>query len=251
MAEELPVQTRAMLLDIEGTTTSIAFVYDTLFPFARAHMETFLEEHWGSPEVQKDVSLVREQAAADVRDGVFGAQLIPEDNEATARELTVRNLVGQMDADRKTTGLKALQGKIWLDGYARGELLAHLFEDVRPALERWHKSGLAIYIYSSGSIAAQKLLFRHSVEGDLTPLLSGYFDTTTGPKKVAASYTSICEAVSLDPAQVCFLTDNLDEARAAQEAGLTAIVSVRPGNPSVPEHPFSTLTSFADLTGSP
>ena len=100
-------------------------------------------------------------------------------------------------------------------------------------------------------MAAQKLLFRHSVNGDLTDLLSGYFDTTTGPKKVSESYTSICEAVNLDPAQVCFLTDNLDEARAAQEAGVTAVLSVRPGNPDVPEHSFTTLTSFADLTGSP
>ena len=251
MTIQLPEQTRALLLDIEGTTTSIAFVYDTLFPFARAHMAAFLEAHWDDAAVQADVALVREQAAEDVAAGLPGATEIPTHDPEAARALTLTNLIGQMDADRKTTGLKSLQGKIWLDGYARGELLAHLFEDVQPALERWHAQGKALYIYSSGSIAAQKLLFKHSIAGDLTPLLSGYFDTTTGPKKVEASYTSICEAVSLDPEQVCFLTDNLDEAHAAHAAGLTAILSVRPGNPDVPEHPFPTLTSFADLTESP
>ena len=251
MAPTLPAQTRAMLLDIEGTTTSIAFVYDTLFPFAREHMATFLQAHWETEEVQADVALVRDQAQTDLRDGVPGARSVPEGLSEASREATLHNLLGQMDADRKTTGLKSLQGKIWLDGYARGELLAHLFEDVHPAMLSWRAQGLPIYIYSSGSIAAQKLLFRHSVAGDLTPLLEGYFDTTTGPKKQAQSYNSICAAVRLDPAQVCFLTDNLEEARAAKEAGLSAIVSLRPGNPELPSHPFPTLTSFADLTGSP
>ena len=247
MTNQLAPDTRALVLDIEGTTTSIAFVYDTLFPFARAHMAAFLAAHWKTPAVQADVSLVRAQAKEDVTAGLAGATLIPDSDESGALEATVENITAQMDADRKTTGLKALQGKIWLDGYASGELLGHLFEDVRPALERWHDQGLTIYIYSSGSVAAQKLLFRHSIAGDLTPLLSGYFDTTTGPKKVPESYTSICEAANLAPAQVCFLTDNLEEARAADEAGLQAVISVRPGNPRLPEHTFPTLTSFADL----
>lgn len=251
MPPRLPEKTRAMLLDIEGTTTSIAFVYDTLFPFARAHMAAYLENHWEAAEVQADVDLVRTQAQADLDDGVAGARKIPADTSVEAREATVHNLLGQMNADRKTTGLKSLQGKIWLDGYARGELLAHLFEDVHQALLSWRAQGLPIYIYSSGSVAAQKLLFKYSVAGDLTPLLAGYFDTTTGPKKASKSYASICEAVSLDPTQVCFLTDSLEEACAAHDAGLSAILSVRPGNPALASHTFSTLTSFAQLTGSP
>lgn len=251
MAIQVPEQTRAMLLDIEGTTTSIAFVYETLFPFARAHMAAFLEANWEDDQVQADVALARAQAAEDLQDGVDGVLPIPDGTSVGARLATVHNLLGQMDADRKTTGLKSLQGKIWLDGYARGELLAHLFEDVPPALASWNDQGLAIYIYSSGSIAAQKLLFKHSVAGDLTPLLAGYFDTTTGPKKVARSYASICAAVRLDPAQVCFLTDNLEEACAAREAGLSALLSVRPGNPTLAAHSFATLTTFAELERSP
>ena len=248
MALRVPDETRAMLLDIEGTTTSIAFVYETLFPFARAHIATFLEANWEATEVQADVALVRAQAAEDLRDGFAGVLAIPDDTSVEARDATVHNLLGQMDADRKTTGLKSLQGKVWLDGYARGELLAHLFEDVHPALLAWRDRGLDLYIYSSGSVAAQKLLFKHSVAGGLQPLLAGYF---AGPKKVSQSYASICEAVSLDPAQVCFLTDNLEEALAADDAGLSTILSVRPGNPGLPTHSFSILTSFAELTGSP
>ena len=241
--------TRALILDIEGTTTSIAFVYDTLFPFARAHMADFLERQWDDEAVQADVALVRAQASQDVAAGDDRAVVVPDGPPDAARAATITNLLAQMDGDRKTTGLKSIQGKIWLDGYASGTLRGHVYDDVPPAFTAWRSAELRLHIYSSGSVAAQRLLFGSSVAGDLTPQLHSYFDTTTGPKKERGSYTAICAQIGLDPAQVGFLTDNLAEAQAAHEAGLQAIITIRPGNPALPEHTFPTISSFAELTG--
>ena len=251
MAVPLPRTTRAVLLDIEGTTTSIAFVYDTLFPFARAQMGSFLERSWAEPAVQADVALVRAQALDDHTAGHGAAPLVPDDLSDAAREATLANLLAQMDADRKTTGLKAIQGKVWVDGYSSGDLLGHVYEDVPRNLEAWRARGLRISIYSSGSITAQKLHFRHSIAGDLTPVLAGYYDTTTGPKKEAASYTTIARKMGVEPGQVTFLTDSLDEARAADEAGVRAVLTLRPGNAPLPDHPFPTITSFDELVEAP
>jgi enolase-phosphatase E1 len=247
MSVTIPAETRALLLDIEGTTTSIAFVYEVLFPFAKARMGDFLQAHWEEAEVQADVALVRAQAQEDLQAGREDACTLPEGLGADAREATLANLMGQIAADRKTTGLKSLQGKVWVAGYESGTLLGHLYDDVAPALRGWRAAGLSILIYSSGSVAAQRLLFGHSVAGDLTPLLDGYFDTTTGPKKEAASYGAIAEKVGLEPRQITFLSDSLPEVEAAQRAGLGALVSLRPGNPALPTHAFPSFRSFAEL----
>lgn len=238
---------RAVLLDIEGTTTSISFVYDTLFPYARREFAGFLAAHWADPDVQADVQLVRSQAAADAAAGVEGAPVVPDGTGADAREAVLAHLLWQMDSDRKTTGLKALQGRVWSDGYARGELKGHVYDEVPAALPRWTARGLGVYIYSSGSVAAQRLLFSQSVAGDLTVHLSGYFDTTTGPKKEASSYTEIVAALGLQPQTVVFVTDHIDEARAAHQAGLTAVLAVRPGNAPLPVHPFREVTTLDEL----
>lgn len=218
----------AVLLDIEGTTTSIAFVYDALFPYARERMRRFLSERFDAPEVQEALSRwdrsVREDADAAADHGL-----------------------ALMDADVKDTGLKALQGLMWRAGYRDGALAGHVYEDVPGALAAWDAAGIPVYIYSSGSVEAQRLLFGHSAAGDLTGHLHGYFDTTTGPKKEAASYRAICEAIDVAPERVVFATDNLDEARAADAAGLRAVVSVRPGNPTLPAHDFEVVTSLAAL----
>ena len=237
----------AILLDIEGTTTSIAFVYETLFPFARANLRAFIEANWDDPAVQADVQAVIEQAAEDTASGVEGAFEIPDGDGR--RQAVIQNLLWQMDNDRKTTGLKGLQGKIWVDGYQTGEIQGHVYSDVGPAIARWTDAGLRVYIYSSGSIAAQKLLFGHSEAGDLTPLLSGYFDTTTGPKKESKSYTRIAEAIGLAPSAVLFVTDNLAEADAAAEAGMHVRLSIRPGNPPVPDHRHPEIRTFEGLVG--
>lgn len=233
------------LLDIEGTTTSIAFVYDTLFPYARAQVGAFLAARWDDEGVQADLDALRTLAAEDAAAGRDVPAIAPADAPVAAQvESAAANVLAQMDADRKTTALKSLQGKIWKDGYATGELRGHVFDDVAPALARWKDAGERIYIYSSGSVAAQKLLFGASEAGDLMPWLDGYFDTTTGPKKEAASYTAIAEAVGDAPAAVTFVTDNLDEAKAAHAAGMQVRLSVRPGNPAVAPHAFTEITSF-------
>jgi 2,3-diketo-5-methylthio-1-phosphopentane phosphatase len=242
------MSSQAILLDIEGATTSIRFVYDTLFPFARRHVATFLESAWGEAAVQLDVEALRAQAERDHADGVTGAPPIPSQGPAaTVRAATLANVLWQMDADRKTTGLKGLQGKIWRHGYTSGVLQGHIYDDVEPALRDWHAASVPVYIYSSGSVAAQKLLFHHSERGDLTPLLAGYFDTTTGPKKEASSYAAIAEAIHCDEHEVLFVTDNLDEAIAADSAGLDAVLSIRPGNAPLREHNFRTITSFDEI----
>ena len=189
---------RAILTDIEGTTSSITFVTETLFPYARARMADYVAAH---PETVVDV---------------------PGDDP-------VATLLGWMDVDAKETPLKALQGLIWGEGYADGTLQGHVYPDAVAGLRRWHAAGLALYVFSSGSIAAQKLIFGHSVAGDLTPLFSGYFDTTTGPKRAIESYAKIADAIGLSAGDILFLSDTLAEIAAAREAGMTALLIVRDG----------------------
>jgi enolase-phosphatase E1 len=239
---------KAVVLDIEGTTTPISFVYDVLFPYARAQMAAYLEAHWGDAALEPDLSTLREEVAGDIAAGVEG--IVPIDDSGDENDLrrsVVANLLWQMDRDRKTTALKSIQGKIWKAGYADGELKGVVYDDVVEALNTWQQQGRPVYIYSSGSVPAQKLLFGHSTHGDLTVLLDGYFDTTTGPKKDADSYRKICAAIEQSCEDVVFLTDNLDEARAARQAGVKAYLMDRPGNPIVTDHDFEVLRSFAAL----
>lgn len=237
------------LLDIEGTTTSIAFVYEALFPFARNHLAGYLERNWTKDVVQADVAALRVLAARDAEAGLTPPLIAPESADAEAiRTSVVRNVLAQMDSDRKTTPLKSLQGKIWADGYASGELKGHVYDDVLPALQRWNDAGESVYIYSSGSVAAQKLLFGASEAGDLLPLLAGHFDTTSGHKREASSYETIAQAIGQPPGDITFVTDVFEEALAAQDAGLNVVISVRPGNQSLPDgHGFRTVTSFDEI----
>ncbi|MFO0750715.1 MAG: acireductone synthase [Myxococcota bacterium] len=217
------------IFDIEGTTTSIAFVYDVLFPYARAALGDFLALHWDEPHVQD----------AAQRMGA-GAGTSPQAAAARALEL--------MDGDVKDTGLKALQGLVWSQGYADGTLRGHVFADVPAAFAGLAARDVAIAIYSSGSVAAQKLIFGCSEAGDLTPAIAAWFDTTTGPKKDPQSYLTIVQSLGVAPAEAVFFTDNLDEARAARAAGLDVRVMLRPGNPALPPgHGFEEWSSFAAL----
>ncbi len=239
----------AVLLDIEGTTTSISFVHDVLFPFARAHFAAFLERCWDEPAVQADVDLFRTLAKEDIASGVEGAVAIPDtDDAAQVRGAVLHNAMWMMDNDRKATALKSIQGKIWKDGYANGELLADVFEDVPGAFKAWQHRQIPVYIYSSGSIAAQKLLFAHTHHGDLRPLLAGHFDTTTGSKKERQSYQTIAQTIGTAPEQILFATDVVAEADAAVAAGMRAIIMDRPGNKPQPEHahPVKSSLSFAE-----
>ena len=204
--------TRAILTDIEGTTSSISFVKDVLFPYAREHLPAFVAAHGDEPETARWLAATAAEAglAADDRAGI------------------VATLQRWIDEDRKITPLKALQGLIWADGYTSGAYRAHLYAEVAARLRGWKQQGLDLYVYSSGSVAAQKLFFGFSEAGDLTPLFSGYFDTEIGGKREQASYERIAAQIGLAPADILFLSDIVEELDAARAAGLATTWLCRP-----------------------
>jgi enolase-phosphatase E1 len=209
---------RGILLDIEGTTTPIAFVHDVLFSYARDHVREFLLAHGDKEEIRADIALLRDEHAEDVSEGRKPPPLVAD---------YVEWLIA---ADRKSTGLKSLQGKIWLEGYRDGTLRSQVFADVAPALERWRNNGLTVNIFSSGSVLAQALLFAYTNAGDLTWFINNYFDTNVGKKGEGESYRRIAQKIKLPPAQILFISDVIDELDAAREAGMKVLLSIRPGN---------------------
>ncbi len=233
---------RAILLDVEGTTTPIAFVTEALFPYARREMAAFLTQTAATAAVQADLARLRQDYDQEQdEDGTLPPWHGPDPLAA------LPYIHYLMDRDRKATGLKGLQGQVWEFGYQAGTLVGQIFPDVAPALERWHQGGIGVYIFSSGSIQAQKLLFAHTPAGDLTPYLRGHFDTTTGPKQDPRSYGAIATAIGLPPSQITFISDVLGELQAAHQAGLPVYLSCRPGNAPTPPHDFPCLTSFDPL----
>ncbi|HKR13493.1 MAG TPA: acireductone synthase [Pyrinomonadaceae bacterium] len=211
--------TKAILLDIEGTTTPIAFVHDVLFTYAREHVRDYLVQH--ANEIDSDITQLREEHARDTEDPP------PLTNDIESITTYVNWLI---DRDRKSTGLKSLQGKIWRAGYKAGTLKSQVFDDVRPAFERWHSKGLRISIFSSGSVLAQQLLFAHTETGDLTSFIGAYFDTTVGAKGDAESYRRIASNLNLSAEEILFISDVVTELEAAREAGMQTRLSLRPGN---------------------
>ena len=203
---------KAILTDIEGTTSSISFVKDTLFPYARKHLPAFFETHADDPAVQHWLHEAAKEA------GIIAA----DKNEIIAL------LQRWIDEDRKSTALKALQGLIWEEGYRSGEYTAQVYPDVLAQLEKWKKQGMDLYVYSSGSVAAQKLFFGYCDAGDVTVLFSGYFDTQTGPKRERASYERIAREIGIAPGQVLFLSDVIEELDAARAAGMRTTLLARP-----------------------
>lgn len=196
---------KALLLDIEGTTSSIAFVAEVLFPYARARLRDWVAAH--------------HDAAAPILAEVTAME--PGD--------PVDTLIRWIDEDRKATPLKAIQGMIWADGYADGTIRGHVYPDTVAALARWQAAGLPVHIYSSGSVEAQQLLFRHSEAGDLTPYLGEHFDTRVGAKREAASYAAIADALGLAAGDVLFVSDMMPEIEAAWAAGMQALLIDRTG----------------------
>ena len=197
------IEIRAIVTDIEGTTSSISFVRDVLFPYARKRLPAFVETHGDRPEVQHWLH----EAAKEAR-------LV----EASRQDI-IELLLEWIDQDRKSTALKALQGMIWKDGYAAGDYRAHLYPEVAARLRDWRADGLRLYVYSSGSVPAQQLFFRYSEAGDLSALFAGYFDTETGPKRESESYRRIAAAIDEQPRHILFLSDIVEELDAAQVAG--------------------------------
>lgn len=213
---------RAIVTDIEGTTSSISFVHDVLFPYARKRLPAFVETHGDQPEVQHWLHEAAKEA------GLVEA----------SRQSIIELLLRWMDEDRKSTALKALQGMIWKDGYVADDYRGHVYPEVAARLRDWRADGLRLYVYSSGSVPAQQLLFRYSDAGDLGPLFAGYFDTQMGPKRDVASYQGIAEAIGEQPEHILFLSDIVEEIDAARTAGFQTGWLIREPLPlpSAPRH---------------
>jgi len=235
-----------ILLAVECTTTPISFVYEVLFPYALAHAEQFLKRHLSAPDVRADLEGLRKENLADARQG-----LDPPAFPLNTSEEEIKFAVAYMEfltrLDRKSPPFKSLQGRIWREGYRSGQLRAGVFDDVPRALQRWHNQNKTIAIFSGGSVLAQKLLFVHTIAGNLSQHISGYFDTITGTKTDAESYKKIVAALQTEPSETVFLSDVTAELDAARSAGLQTLLSVRPGNRPQPATGHSMIGSFDEI----
>lgn len=212
----------AIITDIEGTTSRISFVTEVLFPYARQHLPAFVRSQQHQPEVAQELDGVRQLIADPTAD----------------IEQCIQALLGWLDADQKITPLKSLQGMIWRAGYEQGHFSGHVYPDVIAQLQAWHAKGIKLYIYSSGSVAAQQLLFKYSDAGDLTPLFSGYFDTRIGAKRELASYAAILQRLQLPPTQVLFLSDVTAELDPARQLGIATVQLIRE-HQAAADHPIA------------
>jgi enolase-phosphatase E1 len=219
-----------------------------LFPYARRLFALFLERNRNDASVREDLVLLEAENRAEAGEGVPRLPSIASLADTASPRFRLDAMIylmWLMDRDRKSTALKSLQGKIWKAGFENGELKGTLFDDVPEAFKRWSMYA-RVAIYSSGSVEAQKLFFRYSTAGDLTPFISGYFDTRTGPKMESASYSAIASTMDVGPEDVLFFSDAVLELDAAREAGCETRLLVRPGNASVDDaHEHVVLESFA------
>ncbi len=220
-----------ILTDIEGTTTSVSFVYDVLFPYFREN-------------IQKVRALVHLPEVQAIFKETIRLASETEQISIASDDEVIETLIRWSNEDKKITPLKELQGLLWKEAYESGLIKGHVYEDVSPALKNWKEAGIQLGVFSSGSIAAQKLIFGYSVSGDLTPYFSAYFDTTTGGKREVETYTKISQELKIQPADILFLSDIIEELEAAQQAGLQTIQLVRPGTIA---NWNSTAESFYDI----
>jgi len=235
---------RGLLLDIEGTTTPVDFVFKTLFPFAAARAEDFLRRSSADSSIKQLIAELRSTWSGAAPAGApVWIESTPEEKLASAAAY-IRWLISR---DSKITPLKTLQGKIWEEGFRGGVLKGEVYPDVAPAFTRWHAHNKTIAIFSSGSVLAQKLLFAHSTAGDLSQFLVAYFDTTTGPKREPASYQRIAAALQLSPQQILFISDVPAELDAARCAHLHTAHSLRPGIPPQATPTHAVIRSFAEI----
>ncbi len=214
---------RFILMDIEGTTTSISFVHEVLFPYASKHLEDFIQKNLTDPKVRRELDSVKRT-------------VLEEDQKQLTDQEAAGQLLNWIKADRKHTALKNLQGYLWKEGYETGRYKGHVYDDVLPALKVWTSHGIQLGIYSSGSVEAQKLLFGYSEKGDLTPYFSAYFDTNVGHKREEPSYRKIQQSLNWPAESILFLSDVEAELDAARSAGLQTIQLVRPGTQPSDRH---------------
>lgn len=220
---------RVILTDIEGTTSSISFVHDVLFPYAVEHLPEFVREHWDNPEVSEQLDEVAAESGAGREDA----------------EALIEALQGWIREDRKATSLKALQGMVWEQGYQQGELKGHIYEDAAQYLQHWHDRGLRLYVYSSGSVKAQKLIYGFTTAGDFTPFFSGYFDTRIGGKREPEAYRNILAELGVEATTILFLSDVEAELEAADAAGMKTAWLVRDG--ALPDSERFVARNFAEV----
>jgi len=235
---------RAVLLDIEGTTTPVSFVYDVLFPYARRHLVDYVAARAGSPELERTVAMLSDEWMGDRSRGDAADLVKPSSDDAAS---VACYLTWLMDRDRKSPALKRVQGQIWESGYRSGVLRGQVYDDVPPALSRWAESGMTIAIYSSGSVLAQRLLFGNSELGDLTPFIDQYFDTAVGAKGSAESYAQIARVLALVPNAILFISDVDAELAAAKTAGMQVLMCARPGNAAHSSAVAATVRSFDEI----
>ncbi|HEX5069502.1 MAG TPA: acireductone synthase [Vicinamibacterales bacterium] len=240
-----PQGVRVILLDIEGTTTPIGFVHARLFSYARERLNRYLDEHWSDAAVQEAVRSLASERAGE-RDATAPGW---DDTSPDALRSSVRAYAHWlMDRDRKSPGLKLLQGVIWEEGYQAGALRGEVFDDVPPAIARWRAQGLLVAIYSSGSELAQRRLFESTAAGDMTPSMAGFFDTRVGPKMQPDSYRRIAAALGVPASAILFVSDVTAELAAARAAGCDTRLCVRPGNATQPDaSKFSAIGSLAEI----
>lgn len=235
------LSTKCILLDIEGTTSSVAYVFEVLFPFAKNHLHEYLERNWNDPSLQAALRQLVRDVGLPV--SVNGATISKEHLplfETTAIDL--------MERDVKATGVKEMQGLIWTEGYASGELKSHVYPDVVEALQSWKNQGIDIRIFSSGSIHAQKVFFKNTEYGDLLTYFSDHYDTTSGQKREVESYHNICKACGYKPEEIAFLSDVGQELDAAKAAGIFTVLVMRPGNaPVVAQEEHAKIESFSEI----
>ena len=237
----------AIVLDIEGTTTPIAFVYDVLFPYARAHLREYLEDPANRDALVEPLRMLQEQRAREPEGPPEGGPHEYPEGGNPAKAGLHDHLVWLMNRDRKSPALKLVQGQIWERGYRTGELKGEVFADVAPAFARWTAAGIRIAIYSSGSELAQRLLFGTTRDGDLTRMIAGFFDTRVGAKASAASYATIARALDCLPGNILFISDVTAELDAAASAGFQVRLCVRPANKPQPARAYDIVRTFDEL----
>ncbi len=236
----IPAKVRVILLDIEGTVSEIAFVHDVLFPYARRHVRDFLLHRMHQPEIGEVLNSMARDAGAESASAWCPFPIASPEGI----DWVVQQVNAWMDQDAKLTGLKALQGLIWEKGYKDGSLKSHIFPEVPDCFRRWVEAGRTIAIYSSGSRAAQQLLFAFTIAGDLTPWISAYFDTTSGGKRIASSYQTIAGQLGVEPSEVVFLSDVPEELTAAASVGMQTGLVLRPGNRPAEDQQHPRITSL-------
>ena len=219
---------KAVLLDIEGTIAPLSFVKEVMFPYSKERLRDYLQSNWSKPEIRKIVEDAAREAGRDLN-----------------LEDAVKLFSEWIDRDMKITPLKELQGYIWEEGFKSGELKAPLYRDAYEKIKEWNERGIPVYIYSSGSVKAQKLFFSHSQYGNILKLFSGFFDTKMGSKKEEQSYLKISKEIGLKPEEILFISDNPEELKAAKCAGFKVLQAVREG--VKPSEEFEKIYSFEEL----